>query len=106
MKKLYTLILMAMAAITATAADWTYMPMVREGVEWHYATQNVRQGGTDTGNIYLRFDGSETVDGKTYSGKTFIDTTSISSEIASALCSPETAAATLVHMPTLVWPSR
>lgn len=67
MKKLYTLILMAMAAITATAADWTYMPMVREGVEWHYATQNVRQGGTDTGNIYLRFDGSETVDGKTYS---------------------------------------
>ena len=65
MKKLYTLILMAMAAITATAADWTYMPMVREGVEWHYATQNVRQGGTDTGNIYLRFDGSETVDGKT-----------------------------------------
>ena len=67
MKKLYTLILMAMAAITATAADLTYMPMVREGVEWHYATQNVRQGGTDTGNIYLRFDGSETVDGKTYS---------------------------------------
>lgn len=67
MKKLYTLILMAMAAITATAADWTYMPMVREGVEWHYATQNVRQGGTDVGNIYLRFDGSETVDGKTYS---------------------------------------
>ena len=67
MKKLYTLILMVMAAITATAADWTYMPMVREGVEWHYATQNVRQGGTDTGNIYLRFDGSETVDGKTYS---------------------------------------
>ena len=67
MKKLYTLILMAMAAITATAADWTYMPMVREGVDWHYATQNVRQGGTDTGNIYLRFDGSETVDGKTYS---------------------------------------
>ena len=51
MKKLYTLILMAIAAITATAADWTYMPMVREGVEWHYATQNVRQGGTDTGNI-------------------------------------------------------
>lgn len=67
MKKLYTLILMAIAAITATAADLTYMPMVREGVEWHYATQNVRQGGTDTGNIYLRFDGSETVDGKTYS---------------------------------------
>lgn len=36
-------------------------------MEWHYATQNVRQGGTDTGNIYLRFDGSKTVDGKTYS---------------------------------------
>ena len=28
MKKLYTLILMAMAAITATAADWTYMGSV------------------------------------------------------------------------------
>ena len=32
MKKLYTLTLMVMAAITATAADWTHMPMVREGV--------------------------------------------------------------------------
>lgn len=67
MKRIYSMILLCMAATTMSAADWTYMPLVREGVEWHYTSQNVRAGGTDEKDFYLRFDGTATVGDKTYS---------------------------------------
>lgn len=54
MKKIYSMILMSAAALTASAADWTYAPMVREG-------------GTDVGEFYLRFDGTATVPDHAYS---------------------------------------
>lgn len=67
MRRLYTMILMGVAALTASAADWTYMPMVREGVEWHYTTNSFNEDGYDATEVYLRFDGKETIGDKTYS---------------------------------------
>lgn len=67
MRRLYTMILMGVAALTASAADWTYMPMVREGVEWHYTTESYNAEGHNATQVYLRFDGKETIGDKTYS---------------------------------------
>lgn len=55
----------------AFGGGYKYQPLVREGVEWHYlycnrAPVDGMYTYTET-DVYFRFDGTETINGKTYS---------------------------------------
>lgn len=47
----------------AAPEGYRYEPLVREGVEWKYVWT---QSDAGTGEFYLRFDGTEEIEGKTY----------------------------------------